>query len=90
MSGGFDEFSANLLAEVVFGGAKIDSFGNGDTVVSDGGSAVGFLDDDVLTFRTEGDFDGVVELFCAGEDFVASLVGIKDFLCHNNSLFKWL
>lgn len=82
LSGGFDEFGADLLAEVFFGGAEVDGFSDGDAVMSDSGGAVGFLNDDVLAFGAESNFDSVVELFCAGEDFVTSLVGIKDFLCH--------
>ncbi len=65
LSSGLDEFGTNSFAEMILVGRKIDGFGNGDAVMSDGRGAVGFFDDDVLAFGAEGDFDGVVELFRA-------------------------
>lgn len=91
LGGGFDEFRADLFAEVVFGAAEVDGFSDGDAIVGDGGGAVGFFDDDVLTLRTEGDFDGVVELFSTGEDFVAGFGGVENLFCHfGSSLFNKL
>ena len=60
LSSGFDEFGADLLAEVLLCAAEIDGFGDGDAVMGDGGGAVGFFDDDVLAFGTESDLDSVV------------------------------
>ncbi len=50
--------------------------------MSDSRATVGFFDDDVLAFGAESDFDGIVKLFGAGEDLVASLISIKDFFSH--------
>ncbi len=80
--GGFDELGADSFAEVFVGRTKIDGFSDGHAVMRDGGGTVGFFDDNVLTFGAEGDFDGIVELFGAAEDFVAGFVGIEDFLWH--------
>ena len=90
LSGGLDELGADLFAEVFVGGAEVNGFGDGDTVVGDGGGAVGFLDHDVLTFGAEGDLDGVVKLFGAGEDFGAGVGFVKDFLGHNSPLYNIL
>ncbi len=93
MGGRFDELGADLLAEIFFGGTEVDSFGDGDAVMSDSGGAIRLFNNDVLAFGAESDFDGVIELFGAGENLGASLGLVKDFLCHNNSfivLLKYL
>lgn len=82
LGGGLDEFRADLLAEVFFGAAEVDGFSDGDAIVGDSRAAVGFFDDDVLTLWAEGDFDGVVELFSAGEDFVAGFGSVENLFCH--------
>ena len=56
--------------------------------LGDGRAAVGFFDDDVLAFRTEGDFDGVVKLFGASEDFLAGFSSVENLFCHIVPLIK--
>ena len=90
LSGGLDELGTDLFAEVFVGGAEVNGFGDSDTVVGDGGGAVGFFNHDVLTFGAEGDLDGVVKLFGAGEDFGAGVGFVKDFLGHNSPLYNIL
>ena len=60
LSGGFDEFSADLLAEIFVGRAEVNGLSNGHAVVSNSRSAIGLFDDDVLALRTVSDFDGVI------------------------------
>ncbi len=65
LCGGFDEFGTDLFAEIIIGSAKIDGFSDGDAIVSDGGGTIGFFDNNILAFRTIGDFDSIVKLFSA-------------------------
>ena len=89
MSGGLDEFGADSFAKVFFVARKFDGLGDSDAVMGNGWGAVGFFDNDVLTFRAESDLDGVVELFRAAQDFVAGFRCVKDFFCNVITLYKF-
>ena len=53
--------------------------------MGDGGGAVGFFYYYVFTFGAEGYFDGVIELFGAGEDFFSCFGFVEDFFHFINS-----
>ena len=83
LCGGLDKLCAHLIAEgflVVI--AEIDSFCDGDAIMSNSWSAVAFFDNYVAAFWTEGYLYCVVEGFCAAENFLAGFSIIEYFLCH--------
>ena len=55
LRGGLDELSAELVAKgFIVLIAEVDSFGDGDAIMGDGGAAVFLVDGDIAAFRAEG------------------------------------
>lgn len=80
---GLDKLCAHLITECCFVViAEVNCFCDGYAVVSDGWSAVGFFDDYVAAFWTEGNLNCVIKCFGAAENFLASFSIVKYFLCH--------
>src|SRR5690606_3761396 len=62
------DFTDHLRAHVFELVFQFDFFGHGDTVFSDGGGSVAFVDRHVASFRTHGDGDGSGQLLHTAED----------------------
>ena len=80
-----DQFGADALVRVV----QVDFLGDGDTIVGDGRSAVGLVEDHVAALRTEGDLDGISELVEAREHSLTSFVVVCNDLCHCSSTYGY-
>ena len=81
LSDGVDELGAHVLEGI----GELDFLGDGDAVLGDGGAAEAFLDDDVAAGRPERAADGLGELFGAGEQLLAGVVGVEQLLGHMSS-----
>ncbi len=73
-----DQLGADALVRIL----EIDLLGDGNTIISDGGSAIGLVQHHVATLGTQRDLDGVGELVEAREHSLTSFLVVRNDLCH--------
>ena len=77
-----DQLRAHVL-EAVF---QLDLLGNGHTVIGNGGSAIGFVQDYVSALGAQCDLNSIRELINAGDHSLSCFSAVLDFFCHFNFL----
>ena len=75
------DLAHHLRAHVLELVLELDLLGDGDAVLGDRGRAPALLDDDVAATRAEGHANCIREPVHAGEDLLAGVLVIADFLC---------
>ncbi len=73
-----DQLGADALVRIL----EIDLLGDGNTIIGDGGSAIGLVQHHVATLGTQRDLDGVGELVEAREHSLTSFLVVRNDLCH--------